>query len=109
MFDSVEKLEEKVCLLHELISAAQYIVVHTGAGISTAAGKLSNHLCSTCYFSLHCTGIPDFRGPKGVWTLEKKGVKVETSIQFEDAQPTLTHRAITALAAAGIVKQVGTT
>ncbi len=42
MFDSVEKLEEKVCLLQELVVAAQHIVVHTGAGISTAAGKENN-------------------------------------------------------------------
>ncbi len=37
-FDTVEKLEEKICLLHEMVVAAEHIVVHTGAGISTAAG-----------------------------------------------------------------------
>lgn len=37
-FDSMEKLEEKVSLLHEMILAAQHVVVHTGAGVSTAAG-----------------------------------------------------------------------
>ncbi len=37
----MEKLEEKVLLLHEMVVAAEHIVVHTGAGISTAAGEVS--------------------------------------------------------------------
>lgn len=51
-------------------------------------------------------GIPDFRGPKGVWTLEKQGKEVETEVTFDDAQPTLTHMAILALVQAGRVKHV---
>lgn len=60
-------------------------------------------VCGVVYFH---TGIPDFRGPRGVWTLEKQGKKVETSIRFEDATPTLTHRALVSLVERGVVKCV---
>ena len=52
------------------------------------------------------TGIPDFRGPRGVWTLEKLGRKVDTHTRFEDAAPTLTHRALVALVRGGMVRCV---
>jgi mono-ADP-ribosyltransferase sirtuin 6 len=74
-----------------LIRESRHTVVLTGAGISTSAG------------------IPDFRGPQGIWTAEKKktakkrklldarpetkqGASVEED--FSKASPTLTHRAI---------------
>ena len=41
-FDSPDKLTEKVRVLVELLSTAKYVVVHTGAGISTAAGQSTN-------------------------------------------------------------------
>ncbi|CAI8042501.1 NAD-dependent protein deacetylase Sirt6 [Geodia barretti] len=85
-FDSPDKLTEKVRVLAELLSTAKHVVVHTGAGISTAAG------------------IPDFRGPRGVWTLEKQGKKVEATTRFEDATPTLTHKALVRLVERGVVK-----
>ncbi|EDV26281.1 NAD-dependent protein deacetylase sirtuin-6 [Trichoplax sp. H2] len=88
IFDSTEVLQSKIKQLAEMIKASKYIVVHTGAGISTSAG------------------IPDFRGPRGVWTLEEKGKKPEINITFETAQPTLTHMAVVELARAGIVKYV---
>ncbi|KAJ0175233.1 hypothetical protein K1T71_009374 [Dendrolimus kikuchii] len=72
-FDPVDKFNEKCELLAQLINESNHIVVHTGAGISTSAG------------------IPDFRGPNGVWTLEKEGKKPTINVSFSDAKPTKTH------------------
>ena len=52
---------------------------HTGAGISISSG------------------IPDFRRPKGVRTLEKLGKKPSVKVSFDTARPTYTHKAINKL------------
>ncbi|KAJ8927768.1 hypothetical protein NQ314_019772 [Rhamnusium bicolor] len=75
-FDIEEKVDEKCTMLAEWIKNSKHVVVHTGAGISTSAG------------------IPDFRGPNGVWTLEKQGKKPNINISFNDAIPTKTHMAL---------------
>ncbi|CAG9862831.1 unnamed protein product [Phyllotreta striolata] len=75
-FDNEDKINEKCDILAEWLKNAKHVVVHTGAGISTAAG------------------IPDFRGPNGVWTLEKLGKKPNISISFDKATPTKTHMAL---------------
>nr|CAH7744604.1 unnamed protein product [Callosobruchus chinensis] len=75
-FDNEEKVDEKCAVLAEWIKNSKHVVVHTGAGISTSAG------------------IPDFRGPNGVWTLEKQGKKPNINISFNDAIPTKTHMAL---------------
>ncbi|CAI5997152.1 unnamed protein product [Closterium sp. NIES-64] len=70
------------------------LVVHSGAGLSTAAG------------------IPDFRGPKGVWTLQGEGRWEEAAAamgrKYEEASPTVGHMAVAALVRAGIVQHVVT-
>ena len=101
--DSQRAFTVKLKRLAELVQNAPHIVVITGAGVSTSAG------------------IPDFRGPYGVWTKEKeskeggyknnsgrkRGRQGETAPRqiedFSDAKPTLCHRAITKLVSLGKV------
>ncbi|XP_062534574.1 NAD-dependent protein deacetylase Sirt6-like isoform X2 [Armigeres subalbatus] len=88
IFDDDEIVEKKCEQLAKLILSAKHVVVHTGAGISTSAG------------------IPDFRGPKGVWTLEKKGEKPSINVSFDEALPTKTHMGLKTLVEAGFVKYI---
>uniref|UniRef100_A0A8C5QGN4 NAD-dependent protein deacetylase sirtuin-7 n=1 Tax=Leptobrachium leishanense TaxID=445787 RepID=A0A8C5QGN4_9ANUR len=85
--DEAPALHQKVLLLAEAVRAAEYMVIYTGAGISTSAA------------------IPDYRGPNGVWTLLNKGQSVSTG-DLSDAQPTVTHMCIARLHSAGLVQHV---
>jgi hypothetical protein len=71
------------------VQQANKIIAFTGAGISTAAG------------------IPDFRGPQGVWTLQRKGLplpKLQTSFVY--AKPSLTHQALLGLLQSGKLQYI---
>lgn len=61
----------------------------------------SQHVWVLIYVNFCC-----YRGPKGVWTLEKKGLKPQINVSFDDAEPTFTHMAIVALAKSEKVQYV---
>lgn len=53
-FDPPDKLREKISLLCDLIRSSQHVVVHTGAGVSTAAGtidyvRVDSYICIILY------------------------------------------------------------
>ncbi|CAN0028775.1 unnamed protein product [Scytosiphon promiscuus] len=75
--------------LAELLKGASFVVVHTGAGLSTAAG------------------IPDFRGKDGVWTLEEQGEPLPDYEKcWDNAMPTLGHMALVGLVKEGLVHAI---
>lgn len=90
--ESSRDLVDKVHQLADLIRHSNYCVVFTGAGISTSVG------------------IPDFRGPNGVWTRELSGEDIpeeeKTSTTFDQAQPSYTHHALASLLDQGHVKHI---
>uniref|UniRef100_A0A671EDL9 Ethanolamine-phosphate cytidylyltransferase n=1 Tax=Rhinolophus ferrumequinum TaxID=59479 RepID=A0A671EDL9_RHIFE len=85
--DDPEELRRKVRELAGAVRNAKYLVVYTGAGISTAAS------------------IPDYRGPNGVWTLLQKGRSVSAA-DLSEAEPTLTHMSIARLHEQKLVQHV---
>jgi NAD-dependent deacetylase len=99
--------EEGIARLSAILESAKRVLVFTGAGISTASG------------------IPDYRGPKGVWNTRRPVIyqdfmssrearieywtqKLEDRESFRSAQPNAVHAAIVALEQAGRVELVVT-
>lgn len=103
---SPESLDDRIELLADWLRSARSAVVFTGAGVSTESG------------------IPDFRGPDGLWRrvnpanftirryLEDPGVRRESWERFKtggvygQAEPNPAHYAIAELVRAGLVKWV---
>ena len=71
-------LDERIATLAKWIYLSRYLVVFTGAGISTESG------------------LRDFRGPDGLWTRRDKGLSTPKQ-DFTRAEPNTGHHAITEL------------
>jgi len=78
-------LEERIKKLTQWMFEADYIVLLTGAVISTESG------------------LPDFRGPDGIWTREAKGLPTKFRL-FTSVEPNTGHRAIVELQNLGKLK-----
>jgi NAD-dependent SIR2 family protein deacetylase len=74
----MENLKDRTKKLAQWMFEAKNIVVFTGAGISTESG------------------LPDFRGPDGIWTRQAKGLPTKAR-PFSSVEPNAGHRAIVEL------------
>jgi NAD-dependent SIR2 family protein deacetylase len=81
----MKDLEERIKRLVLWMFEAKYLVVFTGAGISTESG------------------LPDFRGPDGIWTRQEKGLPPKTR-PFTSVEPNAGHRAVVELQSLGKLK-----
>jgi mono-ADP-ribosyltransferase sirtuin 6 len=82
-------LEEKIDLAAKWISESERLVVFTGAGCSTGSG------------------IPDFRGPNGLWTRRDKGLPPKKpKVPWDQAKPNPNHYAIAELMEMGKLNYV---
>ena len=71
--------EEKINLAAKWIAESERLVIFTGAGISTGSG------------------LPDYRGPDGVWTRRDKGLSPPQSPPWDQVKPNPNHYAIVEL------------
>jgi NAD-dependent SIR2 family protein deacetylase len=74
----MRSLEERIEQLAQWMFESKYPIVFTGAGISTESG------------------LPDFRGPDGIWTRRDKGLPRKPR-PFSSVEPNAGHRAIVEL------------
>lgn len=82
-----KELEERIEAFAKLLYKSRYLVFFTGAGISTESG------------------LPDFRGPDGMWTRQEKGLPPKPLNKPWDAfEPNSGHLAIVELQNLGKLK-----
>lgn len=78
--------KNEVSLVAEMIKESEYLVVFTGAGISTESG------------------LADFRGKNGLWTRRDKGLPPPKSKHFDEVEPNPAHLALVELQNQGRMK-----
>ncbi|MGD2186208.1 MAG: Sir2 family NAD-dependent protein deacetylase [Desulfobacterales bacterium] len=84
---SDKKTNQKIQDLAQYLYASRYPVFFTGAGISTESG------------------LPDFRGPNGVWTRRDKGLPPRSmAVSWDTVAPNSGHYAIVELQKIGKLK-----
>ena len=78
---------EKIKLIAQWIAESNHLVAFTGAGISTESG------------------LPDFRGPDGVWTRRDKGLPPPRSSKpWNEVEPNQAHMVLVELQNMGLLK-----
>lgn len=82
----LSQIERDIDRIAEMIKISSYIVVFTGAGISTESG------------------LSDFRGKDGIWTRKDKGLPPKHGKHFDEVNPNEAHYAIKELQDLGIMK-----
>jgi len=90
-FESPAELDKKIELLIPLIRSSKHLSCFTGAGISTSSG------------------IGDYRGINGKWTLqdhEREEPEESNGIPYEQLVPSLTHKSLVTLQNKGVLKYV---
>ncbi len=79
-------LQERIEILATLLFKSRYPVFFTGAGISTESG------------------LPDFRGPDGMWTRRDKGLAPKPGRPWDSVEPNSGHMALAELQKMGRLK-----
>jgi NAD-dependent SIR2 family protein deacetylase len=80
----MQSLQERIEVLAGWMFESERIVLFTGAGISTDSG------------------LPDFRGPDGVWTRKDKGLPAkDENKDWSQSDPNISHSAIVELQSLG--------
>ena len=78
--------QDAVSLVAKMVKDSNYLVVFTGAGISTESG------------------LADFRGKNGLWTRRDKGLPPPKSKHFDEVEPNPAHQALVKLQNQGLMK-----